>query len=313
MNRLLAIGVLCLLVIGDGEASPIPSKDKPQQAPQSQPATNAYQSITEASPLFVKIEPSESLQEKAADKASSEDRDAWDRWMAEATIGLAFITTMLAIFTGGLWYHTYKLAKGAEEASKTQITDMRKSLEIAEKSAESTKRMVETMKNNAAIELRAYVTILHDSVPNPHRPPNTFSVCLKNTGRTPAYHVKCHITWEFFPGEDVLWPKPEPFKTAEEIEAEGESEGSSSSTLGAEMPATFDCPMGNKGTVTFDAARSMGLRQEATIFVYGEIRYDTFGEDRATEFCFASIRLDNTDRGVPGLSFAAYSDHNHAN
>jgi hypothetical protein len=41
--------------------------------------------------------------------------------MAKATVFLAVITFFLAIFTGGLWYHTYKLVRGAEDAAKIEL------------------------------------------------------------------------------------------------------------------------------------------------------------------------------------------------
>jgi hypothetical protein len=167
-----------------GASSSVSPKDEPKKASAIQAPTNPYQPITFPSPILVKVIPNPDVEAEVREEDREEDRDGWDRAMDKATITLAFITFFLAIFTGGLWYHTYQLAKGAENTAKSQSDDMKESLRIARESADSTKAMVETMKENVQTELRAYIGIESIKVLQ-----GGVEIIVCNRGATPAHKV----------------------------------------------------------------------------------------------------------------------------
>lgn len=86
---------------------------------------------TENLPLIVKILPSP----KDDSQATNEKRED-DHLIAVATISLAIVTFFLALFTGMLWYATYKLAKDTKKATADQADKMEISLTIAKNQAD---------------------------------------------------------------------------------------------------------------------------------------------------------------------------------
>jgi hypothetical protein len=77
---------------------------------------------TEQNPLIVKVLPSPKSKEEANhetydrhEKSTNETRLVW------VTIWLAFVTTILAIFTGYLWNATRRMVRSTEETAKRQL------------------------------------------------------------------------------------------------------------------------------------------------------------------------------------------------
>ena len=184
MNRLLAMGALCLLVMGNGEAAPISSKDKPTQATPVQATTNYYEPIALPSPVLVKVVPADNSQGISDEKKREEKKSSYDRIVAYSTLALAGITAVLAFYTACLWGATRKLVDEAKSASKDQSDDMKESLRIATESANSTAALVTTMEANAQRELRAYIGIERILAVK-----GGVGITYCNRGITPAHNV----------------------------------------------------------------------------------------------------------------------------
>jgi hypothetical protein len=93
-----------------------------EKSPQSNQQASQKQYGTEQNPLIVKVLPSP----KSKEEANHETYDRHERSRNEtrltwATIWLAFVTTILAIFTGYLWNATRKMVRSTEETAKRQL------------------------------------------------------------------------------------------------------------------------------------------------------------------------------------------------
>ena len=89
---------------------------------QSDQTTAQKQHGTEQNPLVISVLPS--IKSKAETEFETRERNqksANERWITWATVWLAIVTTLLAIFTAYLWDATRKLAKSAEETAKRQL------------------------------------------------------------------------------------------------------------------------------------------------------------------------------------------------
>lgn len=97
-------------------------------------------------------------------------------------------TLAIAGFTGTLWRATTGLLAAAE----SQKNDMRESLMIAAKSAETARQTVETMKDTAERQLRAYVSITSNGVDVSTRQVGLYGIKIniRNRGNTPAMNVR---------------------------------------------------------------------------------------------------------------------------
>ena len=96
---------------------------------------------TDEHPFTVQILPSKDAERGAAEEKRHKDEKAEeDRKLTTATICLAVLTGILALFTGGLWWATYRLGKDAKATSDRQAVEMQKSLALARKEFISTHR-----------------------------------------------------------------------------------------------------------------------------------------------------------------------------
>jgi hypothetical protein len=90
-------------------------------------------------PLTVKILPSPNADAKAAqEEKHRNEKVIQDEKLVDATVWLARITGVLALFTGGLWW-----ARDAKQTAARQSGEMQASLRIAQESADAAKRSVE--------------------------------------------------------------------------------------------------------------------------------------------------------------------------
>ena len=191
--------------------SQIRSKSSRHPKTKTTKATNAPQAEQqggEQSPLAVKILPSQDAEAKAAkEEQQREEKAIQDKRVADATVWLAGVTTALAIFTGGLWYATYRLAQDARRTADRQATETQKSIGIAKQSADAA---VATAKSYIKSE-RAFVKISHF-------PPgiiffsarrSAVQVKVENFGRTPARVTDVVLTFKAYPNTSDLPTEPD--------------------------------------------------------------------------------------------------------
>lgn len=136
-------------------------------------------------PLSVKIMPAKDAETKTAEEEKNRKEKAHeDRWLTNSTILLSGVTTILAIFTGGLWYATYKLVSEAKDTAERQLRpyvtmdDMGQGLRLA-----------------ASGKMAGWF----------------FNPRWTNTGQTPARNVTAWATGRLFKPdipEDFDFPKP---------------------------------------------------------------------------------------------------------
>lgn len=95
--------------------SPQHKKNEPTK---SQNVTESNKSPAPAEPIVVEIKPPSHIQVETTTNEQEAKEKSWnDWWLVKSTIWLAAVTTALAVFTGGLWLVTYRLAKGADKSS----------------------------------------------------------------------------------------------------------------------------------------------------------------------------------------------------
>lgn len=293
-----------------GATSPNSLAKKVNQTSIAQANAAPNQPGTEALPVFVKIVHARDVEAEVAREKKEEDRDGWDRAMAMATIALAGITLALAFFTGLLWWQTLCLAKDARSASERQSADTKESLRIAdnsaqtaEKHADATKAMVETMKDNAIRDLRAYLSIEKEEGKLPkfqneiEELPECYHVVTKNSGQTPATNVIVSCGWEEIMGQSPIWPADKPFQIIEH----SPNEGIGQSIVGRDQCITTKFYMRRDiRTRDYDAAFQRMRAGKSVVFFFGRISYDDVFKvkRRTTTFChvvmFANGRYDHS-------------------
>ena len=177
MHRSLAAVTALLVSVAFAQSNPpSPSASKSNKRPQSQTAkqdqpAKTDERGTEQSPLFVKVIPAQEDQQKAQTSSTKQDEKPRGNWwppgewspewaMADFTVLLVFVTTILAIFTGGLWSATVKLAKDARLSSVKQTRHTLKSLRIAKESADAATTAANVAKQQFEYAHRAKVSII---------------------------------------------------------------------------------------------------------------------------------------------------------
>ena len=91
-------------------------------------------------PIVVKITPDPEADANAAEEKQNRRESAIQEVrVADATYFLAVVTMLLAVFTGGLWFVTYRLAKDAKDTSKRQAEEMKNSLNLADEAIRTTR------------------------------------------------------------------------------------------------------------------------------------------------------------------------------
>ena len=130
-------------------------------------------------PFVVEIAPTKTSEKDAAEHAREHQADVVrDRWMIGLTAALALATVILAIFTLLLWRETRRAVVGGQDA-----------LEVSRVSAQAAVKAVEMDHRPwvpGKLELREPCSIRDGLVVI------TIDVEMENTGRSPAFDVRCN-------------------------------------------------------------------------------------------------------------------------
>jgi hypothetical protein len=135
-----------------------------------------------------------------------------DWWVAGATIALALITLVLAVYTARLWRST-------KEAGERQSNEMKDSIAQAIRSADAMEAVAEATRANAALmqatlhrQMRAYVTVdLGQAFHQDERLRFEGKPALENTGFTPARNVSYRFMADVLPANlaaNYNFPEP---------------------------------------------------------------------------------------------------------
>jgi hypothetical protein len=121
-------------------------------------------------------------------------------------------TGFLAWFTFDLWNATVDLAREAHEASNAQEQRMAQSVAESARAATAMERQTEEIRDNARRELRAYLGMIEMKLIPPNgAEPLTYSIRLKNFGKTPAFSVSASMTRKI-----LRYPLPDDFQMEED-------------------------------------------------------------------------------------------------
>ncbi|MEA3050803.1 MAG: hypothetical protein QOG84_2639 [Sphingomonadales bacterium] len=115
---------------------------------------------------------------------------------------LALSTTLLCIFTGALWWATYRLSKDAKESSEAQADKMERSIAEAGRSAEAMGKLADHASAQLAItqdsvyrNLRAYLSVKKIVCTGFYEGLIGGRIILENAGETPAEITIFSIGW----------------------------------------------------------------------------------------------------------------------
>jgi hypothetical protein len=140
------------------------------------------------------------------------------------------------------------------------------------KAGEQTDKLIETMRDTAIREQRAYVCLSHAKIEFRQERAPEIQVYMKNFGKTPAYDVRwwIHVWIAEYPLREKLPEPPSTFQTAVSIFAPG---GDPHIMVTRHDPPIPEDMMSHVGT------------EKGTIFVYGKVIYkDAFGNNRFTNY-----------------------------
>lgn len=146
-------------------------------------------------PFSIRIIPTPADQAKATNEETyRQQKSSEDRALMWATIGLAFVTTVLAVFTGLLWNATRELSEDARKTATQQAEDMKAQLAIGKESADAAKKSSDALER----QLRAYLHIEQVELPYEEGWHTIrIDVRLKNFGQITATNV------EYWIGTDI--------------------------------------------------------------------------------------------------------------
>jgi len=243
--RIAPIVVLLLFICGVSAWADEPMRNPHNSSEEKQTVPIQSKQITDAE---MNLKPSNRLHPAQDDnnnavkqQKSEENKTPNDKLIAWSTVILALVTTALAVFTALLWKATNKL--------------------------------VESAKDTAVRQLRAYINISQGIVLNFDDPLNRiFRLDIKNLGQTPAYEVstvfKC-IVREF------------PLDKNKPLEKVSPEDHKIFSVMGPNCEYRRDMTVPYNGEWVEPKIKD----GSTAIYGYGEIRYsDTFGIHRVTEF-----------------------------
>lgn len=185
-----AIALVTVLVSGIAYSSEHPNL----KSAKTQSSADSIQRGSDEKPLTVKILPSETAKDEAAQtEKHRKEKSVQDQELVDATIFLGKVTIALAFFTFLLWVATYRLASETKKTAAQQAKDMQASLSIAQQSAHAALLTAQSMQ----FADRAYIKISHmppglifnDSLADrlyANVRTGTVVIDVSNIGKTPA-------------------------------------------------------------------------------------------------------------------------------
>lgn len=265
-----------LLVAGAASSENSPPRDGIQRQPVQQKTTarerpaDVDQRGTERMPLVIRGIPAEKTPDQAKeDRIERDEKAANERELTRYTGLLALLTFGLVVVGGcQLVLFLWQL-----RLIRESLADTKKAADAANKSADAAERTVNTMKDTAIRQLRAYVSVsvaeiedvITGFIPRAH-------LAVKNFGQTPAYDLigiggmAMGVSWE-----TLTPPSSEPIEVTKTSLAAG--------------AITIQVISGKRPLRPGE--REALLDGSKTLWVYGEMRYrDTFDIERITEYRF---------------------------
>ncbi|WP_166294416.1 hypothetical protein [Bradyrhizobium sp. 2S1] len=210
----------------------------------------------------------ERQEEERREKAANERGLVVATWILALVTGLLFLAA--AIQAGLFVWQLGYMREGMKDAT-TAARASKESAETAKLQAEIASGTLQTMRDIAERQLRAYVGISGSSIADVQTGAPMATVIIKNFGQTPAYDVEAwiHLWVAEHPLNEVLPDAPPEMKKAKGTLYPG-------STLIFQMPK--DPP------VKKEYIHLLGT-SEGTIYVYGGIIYrDIFNNRRFTKY-----------------------------
>lgn len=272
----LTVMALALLVAGVAYSdNPPPTSGEKSQPVQQNPTaskkpTTEDQRGTEKMPLVIKSIPAEKTPDQAKEDRNERDiKAASERWLTIYTGLLALLTFCLVVVGSvqvGLFVWQLKLIRES-------LVDTKKSADAANKAADAAERTINTMKDTAERQLRAYALVSRAEITNVSQGLTTITafttskiyVSIKNFGHTPATAITCTyaICAKEFPLCTAL--DGEPLRQVIGVIAPGDT-----------FIAHLEIPR----------VSSNGLSDQRTaLYIHGDFHYrDGFHPDRVTHF-----------------------------
>ena len=254
MRALLGVLVLALSVSCLAQSKlPAPSASKNEEAKSTQPAQQRANDAcgTESSPIFVKSVPRPDCEANAREEKHERGEKAHLDWVLTwSTFWLALFTCFLFIFTGSLWWVTYRLSRDARNTSSEQ----QKAL-IAVQRAFVFPLQVQMMNDGQVVAGALMWTI---------------RVWWENSGSTPAKNVLLLGSIQFAPSPSWVCQLP--------------------ILSDCKPSKTYIGPKGKiHGGISISSAHIEASKAGAmsSIFYFGIVRYqDVFGGKRVTMVCY---------------------------
>ena len=229
ITRLLAVLVLSVTVLEARSQPPTPSarksgssqeQPKPESA-QQQPAEDPRG--TDTTPLIVKVQPATKTDEEAQKERAKEDAEASaKRW----TVGLGVATGLLGLFQlGAIGFQAWiaskqneiigkqnEIMEGQRKAADKQSEYMRDALAESCKASEAAMKSADIADKALRLSERAHLAFGHYEIQ--HLEDMTkdirISYAIINTGRTPAFLLKCDLGFKIAESlsADVKYNRP---------------------------------------------------------------------------------------------------------
>ena len=170
-----------------------------QQGQASQTNTEAaHDKSNAATSVVVNVGAAQANQSHTGGKGQGEEHGAaaeW--WVAGATVALAIVTAILALFTFGLWSATLKLSKDARTTGEDHAEKMERAITESNRLADATEKMLAAGSINAAKaqdimrkQMRAYLTVeIGDGIYQDATKRFEVMPSCSNSGHTPAHKL----------------------------------------------------------------------------------------------------------------------------
>ena len=183
-----AILGLSLALLASGCAFAQSKQEAPQAKSGNQDAATEKRGA-ESTPGFVKSSSQTSERDATYERYEKEEKPANERRVTSATVALAWITGLLALFTALLWYATYRLSADAKKTAIKQASDTEKSLGIARDTANAAIVSAMPILVPYVIERAAHL-YPENPITEPYTP--RLSFVFQNFGATPGIVRRVH-------------------------------------------------------------------------------------------------------------------------